>query len=170
MKRLFPFLLLISVVLISCKNKSQVSKSTEITSKTVVETVTEEHVIQEDVRIKSPIVNKYWKAIEIMGEKVVMLEEMKREPYLSLVEVGTVSGNTGCNQFFGKFTIQDNRFIQFKDIAMTEMDCSFKNYDVQFAEALSMARQFVVIGEDKMQLIVGKRAPLAIFQTVNKEQ
>lgn len=167
MKVSFPLLLVLSIGLITCKSKSQVSKTTETAATTTAsETVMEEEPI---TRIKSPIVNKYWRAVEIMGEKVEIPEGMKQEPYLNLVEVGSVSGHTGCNRFFGKFSIQDKQFIQFREIAMTEMACSFKNYDQQFAEALNMARQFVMIGEDKMQLIVGKRAPLAVFETVKKE-
>ena len=102
MKQFLPLILLASISLTSCKNKSKVSTTEKTPAPAVEKVVTEEQVVMEDIRIKSPIVNKYWKAIEIMGKKVEFSEDLKETPYLNLVEIGSVSGHTGCNRFFWK--------------------------------------------------------------------
>lgn len=113
---------------------------------------------------QSPIVNKYWKAVEIMGQVVNESENIKTEPYLILRSGGNFSGTGGCNSMFGGFTIIGKDGITFSNIAMTEMACSYEHYDDNLVEALTMSRQFIMVDSEHMQLVVGKRAPLAKFE------
>tara|TARA_R110002096_G_scaffold352864_1_gene545999 strand:+ start:16134 stop:16940 length:807 start_codon:yes stop_codon:yes gene_type:complete len=115
---------------------------------------------------EAAILNKYWRATEIMGIKVEMNEGMKREPHLIFRFNGEFSGTGGCNSFFGKFQIEKKNWLKLEDIGRSEMECQFESYDESLYEALQMTQQFIMNGEDSMQLIVGKRAALAKFETV----
>lgn len=115
---------------------------------------------------ENTVLNKYWRATEIMGLKVETSKEMKREAHLIFHLNGTFSGTGGCNSFFGNFQIERKNWINFQEIGMTEMECAFKSYDEELLEALNQAQQFNLIGEDTLELIVGKRAALAKFETV----
>ena len=117
-------------------------------------------------KASSPITNKYWKATEIMGEEVAMNENMNREPHLIIRANGEFSGGGGCNSIFGKFNLEGKNGITFSSIAMSEMECMYENFDQGLLEALNSSRQFIMIDEEHMQLIVGKRAPLAKFKVV----
>ncbi len=168
MKNLLPLLIAFSIGIIACKTKNEVSSS-KSANENKTEPASEEQVVMEDVQQKSSINNKYWKAVEIMGEPVEMPEGMSQEPYIKLNEMGEISGHGGCNSFFGKFKLEGKNFIQFSDFGMSEMECQYESYDQKLMEALNMTRQYTTRGEDEMQLIVGKRAPLAVFKAVYME-
>jgi len=114
----------------------------------------------------APIVNKYWRATEIMGRAVEMDENMNREPHLLIRINGEFSGGGGCNSMFGQFKLDGKNRISFSKIAMTEMACAFDNYDQELLEVLNSTQQYLMVDEEHMQLIVGKRAPLAKFEAV----
>ncbi len=118
------------------------------------------------VKSQSPIVNKYWKPVEIMGQKVNESENIKSEPHLILRSGGKFSGTGGCNSMFGGFSIIRKNGITFSNIAMTERECSYEHFDDNLVEALTMSRQFIMVDAEHMQLIVGKRAPLAKFEAI----
>ena len=117
-------------------------------------------------KVASPIVNKYWKAVEIMGRTVEVNENMNRAPHLIIRSNGEFSGGGGCNSFFGKFKLEGKNGITFSDLAITEMVCSFEHFDQELVEALNNSRQFIMEDEEHMQLIVGKRAALAKFKAI----
>lgn len=112
------------------------------------------------------LMEKYWMAIELMGENVEMQEGIGNPPHLIIKQDGTFTGNGGCNSFFGTYEIEKKSWIRFTEINMTEMSCDFESYDEKLREALSMTQQFQLTKDGRMQLIVGKRAPLAIFKKV----
>lgn len=121
------------------------------------------YVLQKSV---SPIVNKYWKATEIMGSEVVVSENMKREPHLIIRSNGEFSAGGGCNSIFGQFKLEGKNRISFSKIGMSEMACMFDNFDQELVEVLNSTSQFIMVDDEHMQLVVGKRAPLARFKVV----
>ena len=57
----------------------------------------------------SEITEKYWKLIEINGQKVTAENATAKEPHLILKsEENRVNGNGGCNSFFGTYELQTN--------------------------------------------------------------
>jgi hypothetical protein len=46
------------------------------------------------------------------------------------------------------------------------MECNFKSYEEKMTEALIYGKQYIFTGEDQMQIIIGKRAPLGTFKAV----
>lgn len=115
---------------------------------------------------ETSIEGRYWKAIEIMGEKIPTESSMTSPPYLIFRMNGELSGSGGCNSLFGNYEVKKKDWVSFSNVSVTEMNCDFNSFDQQLEQALSMAQQFQMIGKDSMQLIVGKRAPLAVFESV----
>ncbi|MFB1023604.1 MAG: META domain-containing protein [Vicingaceae bacterium] len=149
----------------SCKNKKEVTEK---------ETKKVESVTQTTAKSMTPfgkdlggeLVGKYWKAIELMGEPVEMTEEMKKEPYLTFKRDGTITAYGGCNTIFGDYKLGVKNFVEMNNFSQTEMECNFKSYEEKMTEALIYGKQYIFTGEDQMQIIIGKRAPLGIFKAV----
>jgi len=120
-------------------------------------------------KLTHEIVGKHWRAVELMGQAVEMNEGEGKQPDLILNEDGTYRGNGGCNSIFGKFKIENKNWIRFTEINMTEMSCDHPAYDDALQQVLSMAQQFQFSKDGQMQLIVGKRAPLAKFEAIEVE-
>ena len=163
--------LLLSIILLfsisSCKNKKEAQDSSK------EESAKQEAKFQERAatvpiakNIGGQLVNKYWKAIEIMGVTVQMPEGMKQEPYLKFSLNGTITANGGCNSIYGNYELGVKNFIEIFELIQTEKECAFENYDNSLVQALKLGKQYVIYDEDRMELIVGKRAPLAIFKAV----
>ena len=155
---------LLSLSFISCKCKKVVAQ-TEKGDQEQVNNL-EETKDKPTEKLNNGMVNKYWKAVEIMGEEIIMPEGMKQEPFIKLDSKGQLKGSGGCNSFFGDYKLSKNNFIHFGELGMTEMECTFESYDRKLAEVLGNAQQYIIIGEDDMHLVIGKRAPLAKFKAV----
>ena len=110
-----------------------------------------------------------WKAIEVMGKEVKELEGTKQTPYLTLKNNGDITAFGGCNSIFGRYEFGMKNFIVFSELSQTERACEYTHYDADFIEALTLGKQYNLIGEDKLHIMLGKRAPLAIFEAVNAE-
>ncbi|MEQ8907968.1 MAG: copper resistance protein NlpE N-terminal domain-containing protein [Vicingaceae bacterium] len=123
--------------------------------------IADRHILRKN---QSEIVDRYWVATEIMGESIKEIEN-GRQPFVQFTSDNQFSASGGCNSMFGTFKIEKKRFIQFGEIAMSERACQKKHYDMELASALQKSRQFILTEEGtKLQLIVGKAAPLAKFR------
>ena len=76
--------------------------------------------------VDADLINTYWKLLELDGEPVDMQSAEtapQREPHMVLaMEDSRVHGFTGCNNFFGKYQLEDNR-LQFSMLGATRMAC-----------------------------------------------
>jgi heat shock protein HslJ len=73
---------------------------------------------------EAEIVNKYWKLVELDGQKVSMKENQEREQYFMLKSDGTVSGFAGCNYFNGTYTLKEGMRLKFEEnMALTMKAC-----------------------------------------------
>lgn len=106
--------------------------------------------------------NRRWVLKEIYGEPVSKVEK-SNIVFIEFTSNSEIRGNGGCNSFFGSYQVQSGNQISFSGIGMTEMACSFKNYDQELTRALEEADNFVVVKEDELRLQTGKRAAHAIF-------
>lgn len=111
------------------------------------------------------LVERYWALTEVLGEEAKPLAE-GREAYLLVRNDGSFSASGGCNSLFGSFSETTKHFIQFNEIASSEMACNYPHYDKSLIEALERTRQFMVNKNDELVLVVGKAAPLARFKKV----
>ena len=113
------------------------------------------------------IVEKYWKLIEINGQKVTAENATAKEPHLILKsEENRVNGNGGCNSFFGTYELQTNtNRISFSKIGSTRMACMGKNVEADFLNVLETVDNYTV-KNDTLQLNKARMAPLAKFVAV----
>ena len=113
------------------------------------------------------IVNKYWKLKTLEGMAVTMKPNQEKEQFFMLRSDGTLSGFAGCNLFNGEYEIMKGNRISIKrNMAMTLRACPDVNVDeMAFMNIFDQADNYTING-DVLQLNVGKRAPLAVFEAV----
>ena len=116
---------------------------------------------------ENEIVNKYWKLKTLEGMAVTMKPNQEKEQFFMLRSDGTVSGFAGCNLFNGEYEIMKGNRISIKrNMAMTLRACPDVNVDeMAFMNIFDQADNYTING-DVLQLNVGKRAPLAVFEAV----
>lgn len=115
----------------------------------------------------SEITEKYWKLIEINGQKVTAENFAAKEPHLILKkEENRVNGNGGCNSFFGTYELQANvNRISFSKIGSTRMACLKPTVENDFFKVLETVDNYT-IKNDTLQLNKARMAPLAKFVAV----
>lgn len=113
------------------------------------------------------IVNKYWKLKVLDGQEVQMAENQEREQYFTLRSDNTISGFAGCNYFNGTYNLEEGNRIRINDhLAVTMKACpDMALMESEFLEVFKLANNYT-INEDTLNLNIGKRAPLAIFEAV----
>ncbi|MDC1452398.1 META domain-containing protein [Vicingaceae bacterium] len=93
-------------------------------------------------------------------------KDMTQEPYLKFDKDGSINAHGGCNTIMGNYELGLKNFIEINEVSQTEMECSFDSFEKTLVEALTYGKQYLLVGEDQLQIIVGKRAPLARFKAV----
>jgi heat shock protein HslJ len=172
MKKYILIILVLSAIS-SCKNKKVIPKEEVPAKKEVVEIKKETTGTPSKkgdyntkmAEVAKGLIGKYWKLVEVNGVAVEMTEGMK-EPHLKFLPEFGINGNGGCNSFFGVYSLENSRFITFSGVGMTEMACSFKNYDQSFSEIFSIPTEFTLVGEDKLIFHIGKRMAHAKFEAI----
>lgn len=116
---------------------------------------------------ENKIVEKYWKLKTLEGKDVTMMPNQEREIFFTLKsQDNRVTGFAGCNSISGEYTLEDGNRIRFKNIATTMKLCS--DVDINESELLNVfntADNYTING-DVLNLNVGRRAPLAVFEAV----
>jgi hypothetical protein len=114
------------------------------------------------------IVNKYWKLKTLEGQPVKMTANQEKEQYFILKSEGTINGFAGCNQFNGTFKLEDGNRIHFNEnMAVTMKICPDVNIkESDFLEVFTLADNYTING-NTLNLNVGRRAPLAVFEAVD---
>tara|TARA_B110000503_G_C7167299_1_gene422544 strand:- start:3498 stop:4010 length:513 start_codon:yes stop_codon:yes gene_type:complete len=168
MKNLILFTGIAILTLGACKNNKKLveKEESQIETSTVEKSTNSETMAPFSKDLGGELVGKYWKAIEIMGVKVEMPEGMEQEPFLKFNKDGSIKAHGGCNAIFGNYELGFKNFIEISEFSQTEMECSFESFEKSLVEALTYGKQYLLIGEGQMQIIVGKRAPLAKFEVV----
>jgi heat shock protein HslJ len=92
-----------------------------------------------------------WLAREIGGQPVI---DSHVRSTMGFVEAGKVSGEAGCNRYFGPVAV-DADAISFADLAATRMMCPDAQMDQEqrFLQALSAAKRLSLTGDGQMLLI-----------------
>jgi heat shock protein HslJ len=111
------------------------------------------------------IVDKYWKLNILDGREVKMAENQEQERYFRLERAeNRVTGFAGCNTFSGTYTLEPGGRIRFLQMVTTMKACP--DVDVNEAEFLKIFEQTdnFTIQNNMLNLNVGRRAPLAVFE------
>lgn len=145
------FILLLTASLSACttgKKTSTVSKETNMNNDS------------------NAITGKYWKLIELEGQKVTMSADQEQEAYFMLKpEDSSVVGHGGCNTINGTYKLLEGNRIQFSNMAATLKACDGVKHEAEFFEVLQLADNYTT-HNDTLWLNKARRAPLAIFQAV----
>jgi heat shock protein HslJ len=91
--------------------------------------------------------NTRWVLVELKGVPVQQ-SETRRDAYLNF-EVGEkrFTGNGGCNQISGNYTLDKNK-INFGEVISTKMSCGDIEFENVFVSALSGVDHYEVRGND----------------------
>ena len=81
------------------------------------------------VKEKVELTGKYWKLVRLNGQPV---KNTNREPFIWFNSDGSVKGNSGCNNFSGKYEIPELNKVKFMPFAMTKMACIENNIEDDF--------------------------------------
>jgi putative lipoprotein len=93
-----------------------------------------------------PLVNTYWKLVELNGGTVQPGEG--KELHMILKGDDRVGGYSGCNQFMGSVTVSDDD-LSFGPIAGTRRMCEGSmEQENAFLQALENAYRYAITGED----------------------
>ncbi len=116
---------------------------------------------------QTDITNKYWKLITLDGKPETMAKNQQRERYFTLkTDQNRVEGFAGCNIFNTTYTLEKGNRIRFSPMAATLKACPDVDVNERdFFEVFELADNYTTKG-DTLSLNVGRRAPLAIFKSV----
>jgi heat shock protein HslJ len=129
----------------------------------IVGDLAEKYKLNKDL---NTITEKYWKLVELNGQKVVRKEDQTREPHFILKDSGNqINGNGGCNSFHGTYELLTGNRIRFSKMASTMMACEDMAVEDQFLKVLETADNYNILG-DTLQLNKAKMAPLARFEAI----
>ncbi|MGJ8743872.1 META domain-containing protein [Polaribacter sp.] len=120
---------------------------------------------QQEDSFDTAITGKYWKLKTLQGKVVKMDKNQERDIFISLKKHdNSIKGFTGCNSIAGQFTLKEGNSITIGKLAVTQRFCP--NIDEStFLKVLNLADNYTV-KDDVLQLNVGRRAPLAVFEAV----
>ncbi len=91
--------------------------------------------------------NQRWVLVELKGVPVQQ-SESRRDAYISFeVADRRFSGNGGCNQINGNYTLDKNT-IHFLDVISTKMSCNDIEFENVFISTLSSIDHYEVRGND----------------------
>lgn len=120
--------------------------------------------------ISNPLVtDKYWKLIELNGKKIIAEQQAKEAHVVLKTEENRITGNGGCNSFFGTYQFLPGNSIQISPLGSTKMACLNDNVEDEFLKILAIADNYT-IKNDTLSLNKAKMAPLAKFELVIKQQ
>ena len=114
------------------------------------------------------ITEKYWKLLVLEGQTVTTAENQEREIYFTLkTDENRVEGFAGGNGLAGNYKLEEGNRIRFENMAVTMKACpDVAVNESEFLQVFELADNYT-IHNDTLSLNVGRRAPLAVFESVN---
>ena len=111
------------------------------------------------------LTGRQWKLVELNGRAV---SNLPRDAVLTLTtDGGRISGNGGCNAFFGHYELMPEQRIRFTSIGSTKMACaSGMDTEQAFFAVMSRADGYVLTGTD-LSLMEGRSTTLARFEAID---
>lgn len=124
-------------------------------------------VFKKAVTSTEPIVEKYWKLKTLEGKNVKMGKNQEREVFFTLkANENRVTGFAGCNTMMGSYTLEEGDRIRFSQLATTMMACPDVDFnESEFLKIFELVDNYRITG-DRLELYIGRRAPLAVFEAV----
>lgn len=96
----------------------------------------------------TPLLGTTWNLIELNNSKIQ--HPGPQVPHLRF-ETDKVTGNDGCNNFFGAYTLDGNK-LKFGMLASTRMACpQINDLDIEFNKVISITTSYSISGR-KLEL------------------
>ncbi|HEX7365549.1 MAG TPA: copper resistance protein NlpE N-terminal domain-containing protein [Pelobium sp.] len=135
----------------------------DLTGKPVMNELASKYILKKEA---NPIVEKYWKLVELNGRPIAPPAEGQREAYLILKALNKqAAGNGGCNGFGATYDIQSGNRIHFSNILSTMMACPNLDDEQELFKVLEKADNYSY-SNDTLTLNKARMAPLAKFVAV----
>ena len=104
-----------------------------------------------------------WILTELRGNSFSEASDSSNAPHFILdFDDQRITGNGGCNGFFGSFNIGEGNRISFSDITSTLMACGDMETERSFFDVMEMTDSYHLKG-DTLQLFRARMAPLAVL-------
>lgn len=100
----------------------------------------------EKAGVETPLVNTYWKLVELNGVPVVTHENQKEAHLMLKIDGNHVAGMGGCNRFTGTYE-RDGLNLHFGKLAATAMACPYMDEEQAFMKALENVTSYQILGE-----------------------
>ncbi|HSQ46276.1 MAG TPA: copper resistance protein NlpE N-terminal domain-containing protein [Lutibacter sp.] len=118
------------------------------------------------VYFDTEIAEKYWKLVELNGNKIILDKNQNTGPHLMLKnENSQVYGNGGCNAIQGSYELSAGKKIKFSKMATTKMFCDYMETEQALLNVLEMADNYSV-EKDTVSLKNANMLSLAKFQLI----
>jgi copper homeostasis protein (lipoprotein) len=134
----------------------------DVNGKMIEGALSEMYILKKVVEDRE-ITEKYWKLIELMGEKVSVNTGKNNEAHFILQTASNrVVGDGGCNSFSGTYQLSDGYRIRFSKMVSTKMACLNMEIENEFLKVFESADNYTLKG-DTLSLNKARMAPLAKF-------
>lgn len=115
-------------------------------------------------KIDDALIGHRWELVELMGKPVVDSAATGNEIFLQLdFDKLRVTGNAGCNRFFGHVELKPGNRITFSKIGSTLMACPQMEIESEFLKILRTTDSYS-IRDGVLRLTRARMAPLAVFK------
>ncbi|MCZ4318166.1 META domain-containing protein [Aequorivita viscosa] len=113
---------------------------------------------------ENSITETHWVLETLEGQKVNAMQHGDKIGFTLHTNENRISGYSGCNRFFGNYSLKAGNRISFSAMGATKMACPEIGVDEsKFFEVFNLADNYSISG-DRLSLNVGRRAPLAVFK------
>lgn len=128
---------------------------------------TKKEVMNSNSPTTTAITNSFWELQTLEGKTISFAKEGENKIGFTLENDNRITGFAGCNTFFGTYKFDAGDRINFSAIGSTKMACLVGKFnEADLFEVFNLADNYRITG-DKLELNVGKRAPLAVFKKVS---
>jgi copper homeostasis protein (lipoprotein) len=94
------------------------------------------------------IIGKHWRLVELQEKSITSESGQGKEAFLLLHEEGNrITGNGGCNHFFGTYELLDGNGIRISQIGATKMMCPDMEQETTFFRTLESVNNYAIQNE-----------------------
>lgn len=116
----------------------------------------------------NPTLNGKWVMLTLNGQTYSNPRDANRHPYINFsTNESVVNGNTGCNNYHGKFALEGNRLIIGPTLAMTKMGC-LDTFENLFINSLISIDSYQIHNQRLSLFNAGN--PIFVFEKVNQTE
>lgn len=117
-------------------------------------------------KIEEPLLEKYWKLIELNG-KPLDTTKLNKEPHIIFKSFeNRFTGSGGCNNFSGTYALLANGRIKLSNAISTQMACPAGMDTEKILHEIFGKIDTYIISGDTLTITKARMAPLAKFQAV----